>query len=418
MTPTYRVGSWVIGLLIIGVGMLSAFGQPLAGLLYEYRVVFLGVYAARESWIVVALAVLLLMSAKTIKDRDDSYLGIFPLIVYMSIVVFALLVLLSERTPSGMILFLQFRNLFGFVLFILFVKYFEERFDVPQLRAALWVVAVGVIGYAALEVLMLLQDGKLLSNEVFNKRLLEEAKGTRADVGGGIIARFRIPGSLFNPSQLGMFAVYLILAGRQKEKVFGFWMTSMLLIVVLIGFSKSAFVMVFMWLLLTMLGRQFALVALLVFMSAPLLLTLMEGVLPAYHYASIARHFEGYTSSIHLLAESPFGTGIGSAGELASTLGGFEAAAGYESGLGTYFTNMGVFGAVIYLSLCAYCFLQANRVYFDLFALWSVGMYFNESALSPHLFVFSGCIAVALSLKNRSTIGCSESARPTRMVTA
>lgn len=386
-----------LSIYVIFLGFLAAFGQPLSGLLYDSRLVFLSIYGLRESWLIFGFTILVLATAKSVRNRVRYVKDLFPIVVYVTSIAFALLVLLSEKTPSAMIVFLQFRNLFGFVLLTFVIAHWGTRLDQQLMIRALVAVSVLVLVYSALELFFLFSSGQLISNEIFNKELLEQAKGTRADVGGGLFGGLRVPGSLFNPSQLGMFCVYLIYAGTAGRRCLGNLLIVGLLSLVVIGFSKSAIVMACMLALLRLFGRQFALLALLCFLFSPLILEIFESVLSSYHYASIARHFDGYTSALRLLGTSPFGSGIGSAGELASTLGGFEATAGFESGLGTLITNLGVFGLVLYFALGVHCYRSESAIYFELFALWSVSMFFNEAAMSPHLFVFQALVAASIA---------------------
>jgi hypothetical protein len=307
-----------------------------------------------------------------------------------------------------MITFLQFRNIFGFAFALIFAYSIRSHLEADLLFRVGLITAIGVIVYSYLELGVLLRSGYLISDEYFHKTLLEQAKGTRADVGGGIFGVFRIPGPLFNPSQLGIFVVYLIYVGTFGNRKYTAGFIVLLVGVVVLGFSKSAFVMLFVMVLMRFLGRQVGLFLLVGFLFAPLILNSVSELFSEYHLASIARHFDGYVSALQLLAEQPLGTGVGSAGELASTLGGFEAAAGYESGMGTLITNLGIFGLFFYVVVGLFSFLQPNRAYFDFFALWSVSMYFNESAMSPHLYVFQLCIVASSIVSQRTTYQYSE----------
>ena len=381
---------------VILTGVLAAFGQVVAGLLYEQPLIFLTLYVLRESWLFAAAVILFLILARSVIGKEITIQSLLVMTVYVVFAAFILLIGLSERTPSIMVIFLQFRNLFGFALAIVFVAAVRPYLDSDLLFRAGLVISVLLIAYSYLELALLFKNGYLISNEFFNKELLEEAKGTRADVGGGVFGALRIPGPLFNPSQLGMFAVYLVYAGTAGARRFNVGLVLLLISVVLLGFSKSAFVMVFMVAVLRLLGRQVALLVLLGFLFAPFILGMVEGIFSDYHLASVSRHFQGYLSAVQLLADKPFGSGVGSAGELASTLGGFEARAGFESGMGTIITNLGVLGVLLYMVSGLFCLLQSRHFYFDMFALWSVSMYFNESAMSPHLFVFQFCMVGCL----------------------
>lgn len=383
------------------LGVLAAFGQPLAGLFYHSNSIFLSIYAIRESWLIVASYLIVVLIARTACGNQHSVVGGFSVVIYITIVLFILLVGITERSPSGMIVFLQFRNIFGFALAIILMDRCRGRFDAEILDRAAKIIAVAIIAYSYAELFGLIKFGQLMSNEIFNKELLEQAKGTRADVGGGLFGYFRIPGPLFNPSQLGMFCVYLIYAGLNRPVSFGKTIVVLLVGIVIIGFSKSALVMLLMLIPLRVFGRQLSLFVLIGFLFSPFILEFLVNILPEYHYASIARHFEGYVSALHVLEKHPLGTGVGSAGELASTLGGFEAGAGFESGMGTILMNLGTIGLLFYFLVGAFCFAQRERVYFDLFTLWSVSMYFNESAMSPHLFIFQFCVVGASLAKKR-----------------
>ena len=100
---------------VVVLGALAVAGQPIAGLLYEAKIVFLGLYGLRESWLIVGVTFLFLSTAVSIRNKVQTIRDFFPIAVYVVIIAFVLLILLSERMPSGMIIFLQFRNLFGFV---------------------------------------------------------------------------------------------------------------------------------------------------------------------------------------------------------------------------------------------------------------------------------------------------------------
>jgi len=399
-----RILSGYVALL----GILGAFGQPIAGLFHESSVIFLSLYLLRESWIFAAAAILFLLIARTHLSQEVSTRRVFLVATYLVVCVFVLLIGISEPKPSLMIVFLQFRNLFGFAFALVFAYSIRSHLDADLLFRVGLLAAIGVLAYSYLELGLLLKSGYLISDEYFHKTLLEQAKGTRADVGGGLFGVFRIPGPLFNPSQLGIYVVYLIYAGTFGNRKYSVGLILLLVGVVMLGFSKSAFAMLFVMALLRVMGRQVGVFVLLGFMFAPLILNFMSEFLSGYHLASIARHFDGYVSAVRLLAEQPFGTGVGSAGELASTLGGFEAAAGYESGMGTLITNLGIFGILFYVAVGIFSFLQPHRAYFDLFSLWSVSMYFNESAMSPHLFVFQFCIVASAVVSQRSTRQYSE----------
>lgn len=387
-----RTGNSSVQGLIALVAILAAFANPIAGLFWVAPPISMAMFMLRDAWILFAAVIILSM----MRTRATE---LFAALFVVGALIFFLSAMLQEGSVGPSILFVQFRNLFGFFLawaLALWARdYMSPIFSARLLKALGW----SVILYCAVELVVLWNTGSLISNTIFHKLELEQIKGTLSNIEAGLLDLFRIPGPLFSPSQLGIFVAYLYFVMRMTPGCRGRWMGLFFWLIQVVAISKTGLVMMLLVEVLVRSGKQLSFTILFSLFFAPFIADLVMDLLPEYHLASVRYHFLGYTSAFEALKDYPFGMGIGNVGTLAAKLQGTSSSAGFESGMGTIVLSFGVFALLVFGGVATYFMALKESWPFKLFVLYCAAMFFNENALSPHLFVAQIVLLVNLMEK-------------------